>query len=137
MSTEKRKVIIIGGGVIGTASAYYLNQSGWDVQVIEKNKHASGCSHGNCGYISPSHVLPLAVPGAITKTMKAFFGKNSPLYIRPRIDFTLLSWLMNFAKKCNQKDMLKGADGIIGILKSSADLYRTFFEKEQLDCEWQ
>ena len=59
-------VAIVGGGVVGTMAAYYLNRAGCAVTVLDKGMIGGGCSHGNCGYICPSHVLPLAVPGALT-----------------------------------------------------------------------
>ena len=81
-----RHVIVVGGGVIGTACAYYLAKSGWQVTVIDQYQHGSQCSHGNCGLLSPSHVLPLAMPGAVRKNLKLMLQKNSPFYVKPRLD---------------------------------------------------
>ena len=58
-------VLVIGGGVIGTACAYSLAKAGRTVTLVERGRHGGACSHGNCGYVCPSHVLPLAVPGAV------------------------------------------------------------------------
>ena len=63
MSNGRGHAIVVGGGLIGAASAYYLSKSDWQVTIVEQNRFGSGCSHGNCGFISPSHVLPLAAPG--------------------------------------------------------------------------
>ena len=65
MSTSSRHVVVIGGGVIGAACAYYLSRSGWQVTIIDKGAFGSGSSHGNCGFVCPSHVLPLAEPGMV------------------------------------------------------------------------
>ena len=64
------KVTIIGGGVIGLCSAYYLNKQGFKVRVIERNDITDGCSFGNMGYVSPSHFIPLASPGIIKQGLK-------------------------------------------------------------------
>src|SRR5262245_52727272 len=84
MSSPGRCAIIIGGGVIGAASTYYLQRDGWDTSLLEQRTFGSGCSHGNCGYICPSHLLPLAEPGAVRATLKALVSPNSPFTIRPR-----------------------------------------------------
>ncbi|HMR93447.1 MAG TPA: FAD-dependent oxidoreductase, partial [Chitinophagaceae bacterium] len=56
-------VTIIGGGVIGLCSAYYLRRQGYDVTIIDRGNITDGCSFGNMGYVSPSHFVPLATPG--------------------------------------------------------------------------
>ena len=65
------RVIIVGGGVIGAACAYYLSASGRQVTIVERGAFGKGCSHANCGFVCPSHVLPLAMPGAVSQSLKA------------------------------------------------------------------
>jgi D-amino-acid dehydrogenase len=132
-----KQVVIIGGGVIGTACAHYLMKSGWDVTVIDRGQFGQGCSHGNCGLICPSHVLPLAVPGAVGRTFKALFQPNSPLSIKPRLDPGLWRWLFHFARRCNVSDMLGSGRAIQALLKSSRDLYDDLFQTEPLEAEWE
>jgi D-amino-acid dehydrogenase len=129
--------VIIGGGVIGTACAHYLTERGWTATIIDRGAFAQGASHANCGYISPSHVLPLAFPGAIGKTWKMIRQKNSPFYIKPRLDLRLASWLWNFARRCNERDMLASARAITAILASSRKLYDELIARESLACEFQ
>src|SRR5207302_5861019 len=64
MSATSRRAIVIGGGIIGTSCAYSLTKAGWDVTVVEGGKFGKGSSASNCGLVCPSHVLPLAEPGA-------------------------------------------------------------------------
>lgn len=132
-----RHAVIIGGGVIGTACAYYLTERGWTATIVDRAAFAQGASHANCGYISPSHVLPLAFPGAIGKTWKMMRQKNSPFYIKPRIDFRLWSWLWHFARRCNERDMLASARAITAILASSRALYDELIARESLACEFE
>ncbi len=131
-----KTIAIIGGGVIGTMTAYYLNRAGWRVTVLDKGTIGGGCSHGNCGYICPSHVLPLAAPGALTSTLKTLFAKNSPLKVRPGFALKNLGWFLNFARKCNRGSMLTAAVGIRALLDSSRRLYDELLEAENLDVEW-
>jgi D-amino-acid dehydrogenase len=118
------KVVVIGGGVVGSACAYYLRKAGKDVTIVDRGKFGRGASHANCGYISPSHVLPLNKPGAIQKTLTSMFDKTSAFYLKPRIDFSLFGWMMRFAQKCNKKDMLEAGHALHPILQSSAELYK-------------
>ena len=83
--------------MIGTACAYYLMRSGWKVTLIDRGAFAGGSSHANCGFVCPSHVLPLAEPGMVGKALKSLFQRNSPFAIKPRLDPTLWSWLLRFA----------------------------------------
>ena len=135
--SQPRSAIIVGGGVIGAACAYYLSKRGIQVTIVEQADFAQGASHANCGYISPSHVLPLAMPGAVRKTLKMLRKKNSPIYIKPRIDFRLWGWLWNFARRCNEKDMLAGGAARHALLQSSRTLYDELIGEEQLDCEYE
>lgn len=131
------RVIVIGGGVIGAACAYYLTKTGWAVTVLDRGGFGKGCSHGNCGFVSPSHVLPLAGPGVIGQTIKALFAKNSPFSIKPRFDPALWTWLWRFARRCNERDMLASASAIQALLISSRTLYDELMATEPFDCEWQ
>ena len=84
--------LVIGGGVIGLSSAYYLNQEGWDVTVIDKTDLSDNCSYGNLGMIVPSHFVPLAAPGMIAQGIKWMFDSHSPFYVKPRLNMDLMKW---------------------------------------------
>jgi D-amino-acid dehydrogenase len=137
MSRPRGRVVVVGCGIIGTACAHYLAQSGWAVTMIDRGDFGMGCSHANCGLVVPSHVLPLAGPGAIREAVRALFRKNSPFVIKPRLDPALWVWLLRFARRCNRHDMLEAGKGIQALLQSSRSLYQELFEKEPLDAEWE
>jgi D-amino-acid dehydrogenase len=136
MSTPGQ-VIVVGGGVIGAACAYYLSRSGWSVTVVERGGFGAGCSHANCGFVCPSHVLPLAAPGAVGAALKAMFQRNAPLSIRLRFSSALWSWLYHFARRCNIGDMIEAGRGIQALLNSSRSLYQQFISEERIECEWE
>ena len=71
-------VIIVGGGVIGICSAYYLISHGIKVTVLDKAKIGHGSSFGNSGLIVPSHSIPLATPGVILQGFKWMFEQQTP-----------------------------------------------------------
>ncbi|HUY32725.1 MAG TPA: FAD-dependent oxidoreductase [Pirellulales bacterium] len=132
-----KDVLIIGGGVIGAMCAYYLSNAGWRVTLIDQGEFGKGCSHANCGLVCPSHILPLAGPGAVGRSLKALFRRNGPLSIRPRFDLGLWSWLWRFARRCNSDDMLASGRAIDVLLSSSRSLYDELFHAESLDAEWE
>ncbi len=128
---------IIGGGVIGTASAYYLSEAGWRVTLLDRAGFGQGCSHANCGLVVPSHILPLAMPGVIGPTLRTIFRKNSPLVIKPGLNGSLYRWLLKFAGRCNRQSMLEAGHARAALLNLSVELYKDLIQKESLDCEWQ
>jgi D-amino-acid dehydrogenase len=136
-SAAAHRAVVIGGGVIGVACAHYLMRDGWHVTLVDRGGVGSGSSHGNCGLICPSHVLPLAEPGMVMKGIKSLFASNSPFAIKPRLDPALWSWLLHFAARCNERDMLAAGRGIQALLNSSLPLYRELIEHEGLDCEFE
>jgi D-amino-acid dehydrogenase len=131
------RVAVIGGGVIGTMCAWNLSSAGCQVTIVDRDKFGAACSHGNCGYVSPSHVFPLCQPGAITKTLKAMVKKNSPFAVRPRLETGFFKWFLNFSRRCNHRDMMKAGIGRHAILQSSKQLYQELISSENIDCEWQ
>lgn len=106
------KIHIIGGGVIGLCSAYYLQQAGHEVSVIDQGDFSAGCSFGNAGMVVPSHFIPLASPGVIAKGLKWMFQSSSPFFIKPRLNISLLQWLWQFYRACHP-DRVKEAMPII------------------------
>ncbi len=139
MSTppSPRRAVVIGGGVIGVACAHYLLRDGWRVTLIDRATVGSGSSHGNCGLICPSHILPLAEPGMVMKGLKSLFKPSSPFAIKPRFDPALWSWLLHFAARCNEHDMIASGRGIQALLSASLPLYRDLIENEGLECEFE
>jgi D-amino-acid dehydrogenase len=137
MSAGSDRAVVVGGGVIGAACAYYLRQTGRTVTLIEQGEFGRGCSHGNCGYVCPSHVLPLAAPGALWRTLKTLFARNSPLLVRWRFDPAMWRWFWQFARKCNQQDMLQGGRAIQALLNSSRLLYDELLPATLTEVEWE
>lgn len=92
-----KRVLIIGGGVIGLCTAYYAARQGHRVTVIDRDRaDDEGCSYGNAGMIVPSHFVPLAAPGMVALGLKWMWNPASPFYIQPRLDWDLLNWAFKF-----------------------------------------
>ena len=115
-------VTIIGGGVIGLCSAYYLQKMGYSVTVIDSGNITDGCSFGNMGYMSPSHFVPLASPGIIAEGLKHMLSSSSPFYVKPRLNWDLIQWGYHFYKNSNAATVKKSAPHLNDILQLSRHL---------------
>jgi D-amino-acid dehydrogenase len=119
------RVVVIGGGVIGVAAAYYLRQAGFGVTLVEKDDICAGCSYGNGGLVVPSHSVPLAAPGVWLQGLKWMWSPESPFYIKPRPDPALAGWLWRFRAACTDGNLARG----IPILRDLSFASRALFEE--------
>ncbi|MDP9048293.1 MAG: FAD-dependent oxidoreductase, partial [Bacteroidota bacterium] len=127
------KAIIIGGGVIGLFTAYYLHKSGWDVDVLEQGDLSDNCSFGNAGMITPSHFVPLASPGMVEQGIRWMFNSKSPFYVKPSLNRDLISWGLKFVKSATKKHAERSAAGLRDISLLSKDLYHEFEKDTSID----
>ncbi len=97
------RIVIVGGGIIGLFTAYYLSEEGFEVTILEKGDMSNSCSIGNAGMIVPSHIVPLASPGMIGKGLKWMLSSTSPFYIHPKLDARLVQWCLLFYKAATKK----------------------------------
>jgi D-amino-acid dehydrogenase len=101
---SSKHVLIIGGGVIGLCTAYYLARRGHRVTMVDRESPEHwGCSYGNAGMIAPSHFVPLAAPGMVALGLKWMWNPESPFYIKPRLQWDLLSWGWKFYRAANAR----------------------------------
>lgn len=136
MSAAKSSVTIVGAGVIGIACAHYLAEAGFDVTIIERGKIASACSESNCGYICPSHALPLTEPGAFKTALGSMFNPSAPFRVKPTWNPALFKWMFQFAKRCTHKQMLAAGKPLQAILEDSMTEYHRLIKTHSFDCEW-
>ena len=121
-----KKVSIVGGGIIGLCSAYYLAKEGYEVIVFDESAMDDGCSYGNAGMIVPSHIMPLAQPGMIAQGMKWMFDSQSPFYVKPRLDLDLIKWGLQFYKHANKNHVEKVMPALRDLSLLSKELYQDF-----------
>jgi D-amino-acid dehydrogenase len=131
------KAIVIGGGIIGLSSAYYLQQSGWDVTVLDKGDFSDNCSYGNAGYVCPSHFVPLATPGIVTQGLKWMWNSRSPFYVEPRLNTTLISWGLKFMKSATTKHVADTAVPLRDIALFSQQLYEEWTQLPGFDFAYE
>lgn len=132
-----KNVIIIGGGIIGLCSAYYLQKEGHQVTIVDQSNLDTGASYVNAGYLSPSHIIPLSAPGVMKKGLKWMFNSSSPLYIKPRLDLDLLKWTWAFNKSCNANHVKKSGPVIRNISVLSQQLYQDIKSSENFTSHYE
>jgi len=121
-----KPTIIIGGGIVGLFTAYFLQKEGIEVQIIDKEDLKNNCSTGNAGMIVPSHIIPLAAPGMISKGISWMFSSKSPFYIHPRLDVKLLKWCIQFFKAANPGHVERSIPYLKNLSLLSKALYQEF-----------
>ncbi len=129
------KVHVIGGGVIGLCSAYYLSKAGHEVTILDKGDFEAGCSFGNAGMIVPSHFVPLASPGVISKGLRWMFSASSPFYIKPRLDLQLAQWLWHFYRACTPKKVREAMPVIRDLNQGSRQLYQELSDELEISFD--
>jgi D-amino-acid dehydrogenase len=130
-------VLILGGGVIGLACAHYLLRAGRSVTILEQGTASAACSHGNCGTITPSHAMPLAMPGQIGQALRWLFKRDAPFRVAPRLDFTLIKWLLQFAHRCTWDDFKRTTAVKAPLLKLARQAIEDLVRGERFECEFE
>lgn len=116
------KILVMGSGVIGVTTAWYLCQAGHEVTVIEREAGpALGTSAGNAGQISPGYAAPWAAPGIPFKAVKWMVQKHAPLSIRPDGTGFQIAWMMQMLKNCNPKSYAENKSRMVRLSEYSRD----------------
>ena len=131
-----KNVVIIGGGIIGNFVAYYLSNQDLDITIVDDQPSMPPASYGNCGLITPSHIMPMNQWGVILKGLRWLGKKQAPLRIKPQASLSFLSWFISFALHSNAHSRNNAAKKRYELLTKSKELYEDFFRKEKIQCNW-
>ncbi|KID32147.1 glycine/D-amino acid oxidase, deaminating [Prauserella sp. Am3] len=102
-SDQPRTAVVVGAGVVGLSTAWFLQERGVDVTVVDRAGVAAGASWGNAGWVSPGLALPLNDPGVLRYGLRSFFDPAAPLHVPARIDPALWRFLLRFAARCTEQ----------------------------------
>ncbi len=120
------KIVILGSGVIGTTSAWYLAAAGHEVTVLDRQPGpALETSFANAGEVSPGYASPWAAPGIPVKAIKWMFMKHSPLFLRPSLDPAFWRFGLAMLRNCNSAAYEVNKSRMVPIAEYSRDLLRT------------
>jgi D-amino-acid dehydrogenase len=136
LSRRKTDVVIVGAGVAGLCSAYHLAKAGRSVRIVDQAQPGAGSSFGNCGMISPSHVLPNTLPGLPWKAFKWMFQKSAPFRVVPQANMDFVSWMFGFWQRCSAAQVKRTAPAIGAILASSRTLFHEMISSENMQLDY-
>ncbi|SHO67523.1 D-amino-acid dehydrogenase [Pseudoxanthobacter soli DSM 19599] len=116
------KVVVLGAGVVGVTSAYYLARAGHEVEVVDRQPGvAMETSFGNAGEVSPGYASPWAAPGIPQKALKWLFHKHGPLVIRPQLDPHMYAWLFRMLMNCTHTAYAVNKGRMVALAEYSRD----------------
>ncbi|HEX7371126.1 MAG TPA: FAD-dependent oxidoreductase [Rhodanobacteraceae bacterium] len=136
MNAQRSDVLVLGGGVIGLSCALALLHQGTSVQVLDRGGPGCGASHGNCGTLTPSHAIPLTLPGMRRRALRWMLHRDAPLYVNPRPDWDRWRWLLGFSRRCNLAYAERAAVARAAILQRSWRVLPQVLAKEGIECEY-
>jgi D-amino-acid dehydrogenase len=131
------EVVIIGGGINGLSSAYYLQEAGHQVTIIDQTDITNNCSYGNAGYICPSHFVPLATPGIVQQGLKWMLNSKSPFYIQPRLSKSLIQWGWHFMRSATEAKVEAAAIPLRDYALFSQQLYTDWTKLPQFNFAYE
>jgi D-amino-acid dehydrogenase len=128
-----KDIAIVGSGIIGLSTAYYLHQAGHKVTIFDDGIVSESCSVGNAGMIVPSHIIPLSAPGMISKGIRWMFNSKSPFYVKPRLSGDLIKWGLKFYAHANSRHVERSIPALKEISMLSKSLYQQLAAAKHFD----
>ena len=132
---SERRVIVVGGGVIGVCCAYFLAKEGAAVTLVERDEVGGAASFGNAGTIAAGHP-PLNKPGRIRRSVAELLNPRSPLYIPVRWDPDLFRWLWAFRTFCTARHLSASMGALAPLGHASLELFDDLVASENLVCNY-
>lgn len=119
------KILVMGAGVIGVTSAYYLAQAGCEVTVVDRQPGVGlETSFANAGEVSPGYATPWAGPGVPLKAIRWLLDRHGPLVVRPQADLRMWWWLLKMLRNCTAERYAINKSRMVGIAEYSRDCLR-------------
>ncbi|MFO0962853.1 MAG: FAD-dependent oxidoreductase [Phycisphaerales bacterium] len=129
------RTVVVGAGIVGLCTAYFLARAGRRVVVVDREPVGEGASGGNAGLLSIGH-YPLTRPGVSWRGLRWMFDRSAPLFIRPRPDPTLISWLWDFHRHCNQRWLDRCMKSLCEMGFPTLALFEEIIAKEGISCDY-
>lgn len=131
------QVLVMGGGVIGITSAYYLQQQGFAVTLLESNNElATGASFANAGQLSADYATPWAAPGIPLQAIKWLFQADAPLAISLTADWRQYQWLWQALRNCNSRSYQLNKERMLALARYSRQCMAELCRNTELEFSW-
>ena len=129
MQTERRSVVVLGAGIIGTCVALNLQEYGWRVTLLDPKAPGEGASKGNAGIIAVSHVTPIATPGILRQVPSMLLRRQAPLSIRWRYLPRLTPWLYEFLQASRPSRLPAICDALASLMSGAYEAYPPLLDR--------
>ncbi|APW39281.1 amino acid dehydrogenase [Rhodoferax koreense] len=126
----------MGAGIVGLATAYRLNDAGFDVTVVDRAAPGRGASGGNGAQLSYSYVQPLADPSIWAQLPTLLFSRSSPLKLRPQLDPAQWRWALQFLAACNAETSRSTTVALLALAARSRLGFEAMMQREALACDF-
>ena len=134
VAKSSKKIVVVGGGIIGLSTALAALQQGSQVTIIERlSSSGDNCSRGNAGMIVPSHFIPLAAPGAFQQAIRWMRDPESPFHVQPRLSWNFMKWGLRFYLAATKQLVDQAAPLLRDLHFASRDIYIQWSESG-MDC---
>jgi D-amino-acid dehydrogenase len=114
---QPRRIGVVGAGIVGLSSAYYLRQLGLDVVVIDRGNEEDAASFGNAGMLMPIDSAPLPGPGVMNEVIGSMLRPDGPIHLSPLAIPALATWLIAFMWNCGEQSSMTVWSPTVLILK--------------------
>lgn len=132
----QKQVVVIGGGVVGVCTAYFLAAAGHEVVVVERHQNvAQEASFANAGIIAPSYVAPWAAPGMPGKILSYLLRSEAPVIVKPTLDRSVWRWIRKWLSECEVERYRINKARMQRVAFYSRDILRQLREYYELDYE--
>ena len=128
------KIVVVGAGAIGLASAYALAETGADVHVVDPRGVGGGASRRNAGWVVPMMSGPVPAPGVVSKSLRWMLRRDSPLYVRPSFDPQFIRFMLTMLRACNERDYERGLQQLCTLNAQTEALYQAW-ERAGMDLQ--
>ncbi len=116
-----KRVVIIGAGIVGVATAIYLQREGYQVTLIDKRGVAEGASYGNAGVLASCSMIPVTVPGMLTKIPHYLLDPLGPVTLKKRFALKHVGWFFDYLKHCRHLEASRVSAGIQHLVSHSLE----------------
>jgi D-amino-acid dehydrogenase len=118
-----RRVVVVGAGMVGLATGWFLQEHGVEVTVIDRDGVAAGSSWGNAGWLSPVMAIPIPEPRVLRYGLKTIFDPAAPFSVPPTLDVTLWKFLLQFARHCTMGQWRTAMAGYLAVNRRALETF--------------
>ncbi len=131
------KVVVIGGGVVGLCTVYFLVSHGHEVVVVERERDVGqGTSRANRAQLSYSYVAPLASPSVFSELPSLLLSRDAPVRLRPQLDLHQWRWFLDFLRACTRKQSHLATERLLNLSFYSRQLLQEAVRKDSLNFDY-